>query len=379
MYKCRLLENWDDISQIKTFWQSMRYLPNTDFDLFNIIAKERSNIIRPHLVVLFRNDLPVTLLIGRIERRNLQFRIGYLKMFNIPVNTLQILHGGFIGETTDATAKICMSFLLDNLPKKKIGLVCFTKLRMDSPLFHYASSAPHILCRDHNLKPQLHWKINLPGSYQQYMQPKKRLRKRIREFNNKFRGRIKYQTYSKTEHVLQFCEKAEHIAKKTYQRSLGVGFIHNHEWEQRLFNEAAKGGFRGYIMSIDDQPVAFELATLHKDVCHCNCSAYDSTYRKYSIGHILFTVLLEDMITNAGATAVDYGIGDADYKKRFGNECWEETDIYIYPMTLKGVKLNLYRYVTTFITKSFSGLVDKVGLKDLVKKKWRGLLVKKIK
>ena len=379
MYEIKLLESWEDITEVKNFWQSVKYLPNTDYDLFNIIADSRSNIIRPHLIVLYKNDQPVTLLIGRIEKRNLSFRIGYLKLFNMPVDMLQLLHGGFIGETSDKAAQKCISAIIDHLKEKKAGLACFTKLKLDSPLFKYAQSIPYFPCRDHNLKPQLHWKINLPDSYQQFLQPKKRLRKRMREFNNKFRDRIRYQTFFNQSDVLEFCQKAESIAKKTYQRGLGVGFIHNTEWEERLYNEATKGGFRGYVMFIDGLPVAFELATLHKNVCHCNCSAYDPAFRKFSIGHILFTMLLKDIIENTTATTVDYGIGDADYKKRFGNESWEESDICIYPMTFKGIRLNLYRYLTTLISKTLTGIAEKIGLKNIVKKKWRLILVKKNK
>ena len=376
MYECRLLESWEDIPTIHTFWQSVKYLPNTDYDLFRVIAKARSNIIRPHLIVLYKNNQPVSLLIGRIEKRSLSFRIGYLKLFNMPVDILQFLHGGFIGDTSNEAARNCIAAIQGHLTEKKADLACFTKLRLDSPIFEYAQTLPHYTCRDHNLKPQLHWKINLPDSFQNYMQPKKRLRKRIREFNNKFRNRIEYQKYFNKRQVLEFCQKAESIAEKTYQRSLGVGFIHNDEWEQRLFNEAEKGGFRGYILSVDGQPVAFELATLYKDVCHCNCSAYDPAFRKFSIGHILFTMLLEDIIENTTASVVDYGIGDADYKKRFGNESWEESDLCIYPMTFKGIQLNLYRCITTFITKTLTGMAEKLGVKNIVKKKWRLLLVK---
>ena len=45
------------------------------------------------------------------------------------------------------------------------------------------------------------------------------------------------------------------------------------------------------------------------------------------------------------ARVLDYGVGDAEYKRRFGTRSWREGNVFIYARTFRGIRINLTRTV----------------------------------
>jgi CelD/BcsL family acetyltransferase involved in cellulose biosynthesis len=76
----------------------------------------------------------------------------------------------------------------------------------------------------------------------------------------------------------------EEIARKTYQRGLGVGFADTTRMRQRLELAARKGWLRAYLLYLGERPCAFWIGMLYGDTFVSDYTGYDPDLRQFSPG-----------------------------------------------------------------------------------------------
>lgn len=72
-----------------------------------------------------------------------------------------------------------------------------------------------------------------------------------------------------------------------------------------------------------------------------------------------------------GVSALDFGPGYARYKEILSNRRWQETSVYIFAPSLKGINLNLARTVVVGMDQTIKKALANSGLLQKVKKAWR--------
>jgi CelD/BcsL family acetyltransferase involved in cellulose biosynthesis len=152
--------------------------------------------------------------------------------------------------------------------------------------------------------------------------------------------------------------------------------MYDDEHKRRMIQAAEKGWLRAYILYINEKPAAFWILTRYKKKCLSNFLGFDAQYAKYSPGMVLFARLMEDLCRETDLEKIDFGSGDAVYKKRFGDNGWLEADIMIFSPTFYGLKLNLMRTIVIGFSLILEILVARLGLLNRVKKIWRNRLKK---
>ena len=93
----RTIKTLTEIEEIRNIWSTWQSNPISDIDNFLLIARLRPEIQRPHVMVVYRNGNPDSVLVGRMEYAPMNFKVGYLKLFESRVRTLCFMHGGFLG------------------------------------------------------------------------------------------------------------------------------------------------------------------------------------------------------------------------------------------------------------------------------------------
>src|SRR3974390_337248 len=63
----RVIRTIDEIQSIRTVWADKCVNPDADPDLFLLSSESECTVIRPHVIVVFRNGVPDCILVGRIE------------------------------------------------------------------------------------------------------------------------------------------------------------------------------------------------------------------------------------------------------------------------------------------------------------------------
>ncbi len=92
--------------------------------------------------------------------------------------------------------------------------------------------------------------------------------------------------------------------------------------QERRYHQllAEHGALRSYVLDTPDGPIAF-LRGIQTGDCYVHDEiGFDSDHAKLSPGTILLYHALEDLTADRCPRRLDFGLGDAEYKRHFGNQ-----------------------------------------------------------
>jgi hypothetical protein len=375
----RILRSPGELEEIREVWTSWQHHPNIDIDFYLTVNRLRPQILRPHVMVLYRDNHPDALLIGRIVNERIAFSIGYKTILKPKARILRIAYNGLLGNLSPANSEVLVNEILSTLRHGESDLAAFSHVRADSPVYQAARQVPGFLSRDFFPRFQLHRSMTVPATVEDFNQ---RLSKKVRK-NQKWQAKIILQDFSgniridcirEMDGLERMIRDVEEIARKTYQRGLGVGFEDTAEMHERLRLEAEKGRLRAFILYIVDRPCAFWVGTVYQRTFHSDFMGYDPEYGRYSPGMFLMMRVIEGLCEGQGSTDVaqiDFGLGDAQYKEILGNCTWQEASMFIYAPTLKGLALFLLKTPMAFVDHAVRKGLEKTQLLQRVKALWR--------
>lgn len=375
----RIIRSRKEIEEIRSFWEKVQYHPNTDIDHYLTVIDSLDNVISPYIILFSVDRQPKALAVGRIEKIDMGISLGYKTFYKAKVTCLTMLYAGLLGNWSNELNIALVKALMKELRYKVADIVWFNLLHMQSDLYNLARKLPNFICRDHVIETNIHWKMTLPDSFDSFlkkMTAKHRywLNRLPRVFQKDYPGKVDYKYFENSNNFEQLIADIEKIAKKSYQRGIGAGFIDNSMMRQRLSIAAKKGHMRAYLLYVDEKPCAFWIGTLYKKIFYLDYTSYDAAYKRYEPGTILFMRMLEN-ITKSEATEIDFGFGDAFYKQRFGNQQWIESSIYLYAPTIKGVAINLMRTLYIIPYRYIMSLAERTNILPKIKRLWRNKLI----
>ncbi|OQB54621.1 MAG: hypothetical protein BWX99_01915 [Deltaproteobacteria bacterium ADurb.Bin151] len=379
-HEIRTIQSSQEIEEIRGFWEKVQYHPNTDIDHYLTIINSMENLICPYIILFSSDGRPEALAIGRLERKDMDISLGYKTLFKVKTTCLTILYAGLLGNWSKELYNILVKELMDALRSRTSDIVWFNLLYMETDLYNITRQLPNFFCRDHVIARTPHWKMTLPNTFDEFM---KKMTSKHRYWLNRlprvlekdYPGKVAYKDFHNRDNLEQFFADAEHVAKTSYQRSLGAGFIDNSIMRQRFSLYADKGHLRAYLLYVGGEPCAFWIGTLYGNVFYLNFTSYDAAYKRYEPGTILFIKMIEDVI-KSGTTEIDFGFGDAFYKQRFGNQQWDESSTYIYAPTIKGILTNLTRSATIIPYLYIRNMAERKNILQKIKTVWRNKLRK---
>ena len=82
----------------------------------------------------------------------------------------------------------------------------------------------------------------------------------------------------------------------------------------------------------------------------------------------------EDLCEDPELTLLDFGFGDAEYKRRFGDRSWHEEDVLIYARRPRPVLINLVRTAFLGVNAAALALGKRTGVLSRIKNWWRSRL-----
>jgi hypothetical protein len=375
----RVIRSREEIEDIRDTWTSWQRHPNADIDFYLTVQSLRPTIVRPHVIVVHNDGRPEAMLVGRIEHRNLECSIGYKRIFSPAARVLRFVYGGQFGNLSEETAQVVVKEVVDSLGRGEADVASFYLVKWDSPLCFVARSIPGLLSRDYLQAPQKHWSMTLGSTEEWQLGVSRKVRKnqRWKKLVRDYPDRIRIDSLREPGDLGRMIPDMEEIAKKTYQRGLGAGFIDDAVSRQRLRFEAEKGWLRIYILYLADRPCAFWSGTCYGDTFFSGDMGYDSADSQYSPGMFLIMKVIEGFRSyegNQGISRIDWGFGDAEYKQDLSDEKWYESSVSIWAPTPTGLKLNLEKTVTGLIDRTAKVVLQQTTLIQTAKRRWRDRL-----
>ncbi len=375
----RVLDRVDELERVRNLWNAHEAHPNNDLDYFSLIARFRKEVLGPLVVTLESGGELRASLAGRIEDTRQKFQFGYVGCGSVGVRKLAFVTSGALGKISREDAQMLIDSIQSALRERGLDFAVLHNQPVDSWLAREAQTSVTTWRRDGGGREREHWRMTLPGSFEEFLARRKKkhrywLNRLPRVLEKAFPGKVETKTFETLADVPQFCRDADAVATLTYQRKLGAGFANVGETREYCELLAARQALKGYIVYVDGQPCAYWLASTHREVLFLHATGYDPEFRKYEVGTILFLNLIRDACGTV-LEKVDFGLGAADYKERFGDECWLEKDYYIFAPSLRGVMLNAVVSGGFVAEKAARWLVAKAGPVSRLKQLWRRRLV----
>jgi hypothetical protein len=375
----RISRTLPEVEALRDTWMAWPGHRDSDIDVFLMIVQSLPEVVRPHVITLCRDGKPDSILVGRLEDRHLPFRVGYLSLLRPRVRSLTFVYGAIHGNTSTENTEILLRAVMDSLKHKEADVAMFEFVPLDTPLYQLALNVPNIISRDTLPAVQLHDTLTIPTNINEIYQRMSRERRKhikanIRKIEALPTGPVSIVCYRKRSEFSDLFRDGEEIAKKTYQRGLGVGFSDDPTVRKRLGLGADKGWLRAYILYVGNRPCAFWIGMLYNGSFVSEYMGYDAEFRQYSPGMVLIMRVLEEFCSGATGDTVkelDFGLGHAEYKSVLCSKTWEEAIVFIFSPTARGLILKLLRTATRFLDAAARGVLASTDLLPPLKKAWR--------
>jgi hypothetical protein len=380
--RVRAVRDYAGIEDLRPIWTSWQSHPNADIDFYLTVLRSLPEVLRPYVLILHRGDNPEAMLIGGIDQSQLEFKIGYKTLYKAPVRQLTLIYGGRLGNLSLPNCELLLCELMNSLRREKVDVVFLTRVRTESALYQAVTHLPGFFTRDHCQAPVRHRSTALPPTAEEFYRclsakVRRHLKSQAKKLLSDFPEGVEVRAFCDVQDLDRMIRDVEEVAKKTYQRGLGVGFVDSPEIRTRLRLEAERGWLRAHILYIAGKPATFFMCDLYGDTYHANYLGYDPIHSKYSPGSYLIMRSIKDFMAETGARKppkIDWGLGDARYKEELGTCDWEEVSPRIFTSTFKGVCLSALWTSTMLVDCMARRLLGKVGIIQTTKKIWRNHL-----
>jgi Acetyltransferase (GNAT) domain len=346
--KLRVLRSASELAPVREAWLRLQgdqiyadpdYLEASELD---------PAVVRPHVVVLERDGEPEGMLVARIEELRLRSRFGYRTVYAPRVRSITVVYGGILGAVDEHVFREMLACIRASLANGEADIAVFQYLPVDSAFYRIVATEPPFLARQHFGASDVHWELELPASVEDVLgswsrKTRQRLMGYVRKLERTHEGRLDIRRYTRPDQIDDFFRDVEAVAPKTYQDALGVALRDTtaHRAKTKLCLE--RGWFRGYVLVLDGRPCSFQYGEVYRGRFRLGRPGYDPTLSHLRVGTYLLMKALDDLCRDDAARIVDFGIGDADYKERFGTTSRREGAVVVYAPTFRAARINLVR------------------------------------
>ncbi len=378
--------NIEEIETIRPLWEEMQAkeshpVINADIDRYISVIKASGGDAQPYIILMKQNGHPAAMVIGRVEKHTVKLRLGYKTLLSPTLRCLTVVYGGVLGQPKSDLCSLLIGELLKELQRGEAEMIYFNHLRIDCQLYQFARKMPGILGRDYFSKIEPHWTMSVPREMEVFYNScgkssRKQFKKCIKRIEKEFPGQLRRVSYTREDQLDEAIRIAAQISSKTYQRALGSGFVDDARTRTLFATAARKGWLRLYVLFIDDEACAFELWLQYGNVYFGHGIGFDPKWRRWRIGTVLFLQTIEQLANDREVDTIDFGFGDAEYKRSYGNEHWNEASVYIFAPRLYPIFVNLVRTLMMGLSIAVEFIIKRFGFLGWVKRQWRNVLQK---
>lgn len=379
-----IAKSFKEIESLRSVWQLMQSeqpspTPNADIDRYTSVVESTDGKVKPYVMLFKQDNRPVAMVIARTEDHLLSLKLGYQGLLHPRLKCLNVVYGGILGRVEGGLCSVVVDELARQLRSREFDVVCFNYLAVNTDIYQAVRRVPGFFTRGHFPRTAEHWRMAVPETIDKFYQirsgrHRRNLRRSIKKFENKYPAENNFVKYTCEGDVDDFVRAAAGISSKTYQHALGAGIINDEQTRRRIRTAAAHGWFAGNILLAGDKPCAFQLGLRYGSVYYMVNIGYDPEFHSYKTGTVLFLKVLESLCEDPAISKIDFYFGDAEYKKCYGTEHWQEACVYIFAPRMYPMAVNALRLSVAGVNNGLARVVQKTGGADLVKRKWRDLL-----
>jgi hypothetical protein len=222
-----------------------------------------------------------------------------------------------------------------------------------------------------------HHGIEIKGTFEQYLaalskKAKHELLRKLKKFDSHFKTNNKFREFRLPEEVNEYYSLALEVSKKTYQHRLLHAGLPEEDNHKRDSIELAKlDQFRGYLLFDGARPIAYGYCLAQGSSLFYIHTGYDPQYDRWSPGAVLLYHIIEMFYAESRYRVLDFGSGNAAWKKDYGNFSVRCARAYYFRKTLRNASLLIAQRLTIAFSDLIVKVIDAVGLKKRLKRFFR--------
>lgn len=364
-----------ELERLRPEWRLLATTPASDPDAYAASLAARQPTSRPYVLLARRGDAAQAALAGRLEEIALRCRLGYRTVAAPRLRALVFPRGSIAGVVDEPVAEILAGAIGAALRAGDAEVAVLSEIPVASALFAATRRAGSRLCRDLAPERNLRWSVAIPDGYDAYLRARSpRLRKSVRHTANRLRrelgAALAVRRFSDARDLERLFEDLETVAARTYQRGLGTGFRDTPVMRAEVAHAMARGWFRAYVLSIGSVPCAFTYGVRHGGTYHSGDTGFDPRLR-LGIGDYLMNREIEDLCADPEVRRLDFGFGDAAYKRRYADEASEEVTIRLFAPTARSLLCNVARAPIARIDRSLRAAARALRVLDEIRRRTR--------
>lgn len=350
----------------------------TDPDYYRAVVETEPQVEAPYLLTLRRDGKLEAMLLGRFEVIPLPCKVGYRTIYAPRVRSITIVYEGYLGQVEDNAATL-VSELRSALARGDADVLLFRHLAIDHPLHRAATEGAGFLSRQRLVRRTVCWERTLPATYDEFSASlSKKTRSGVKRYMNRlkrdFGDDVQMRVFSKPEDLDEMVGDLELVASKTYQRGLGAGFRDEDRQRARTRLGMERGWFKVWVLYVRGVPVAFWPGESFGGRFRSGIPGYDPAYEDYRVGTYVMMQMVEDLCKDPTVSLLDFGFGDAEYKRRFGDRSWLEEDVLLYARRFRPAFINIVRTSLLGLNSAGMALGRRTGILSRIKNWWRSRL-----
>jgi CelD/BcsL family acetyltransferase involved in cellulose biosynthesis len=369
-----------EVEELRPLWEELQGPHLTsDIDFFQTYLTRAPGAVRPHVLVVGDNGGPPTIVAGRIEDADMVVKLGYTTAFSTRLRALTVAYGGVLGPVDERRAALVVSGLRRSLAPGDVDVVRLRMLEPGSALHTAAAAGVSPLRRERNGGPTVHWSASVARSLDEYLASRKKkvrwqARKDMSTLAKVYGDDLEVRVFRSPADLDELIRDSARTHRTTYQSALGVGLSTDEPQHSLAELALERGWFRGYVLYLRGEPVAFWHGNAYRGVFGLGPTGFDPAYSSDRPGGFLLMRLIEDLCADASVHTLDFGFGDAIYKRQLGDTERLEEDVAAFAPTAKAVSLNLVRTALHGMTGAAKAALARSGGLRSLKRTWRSRL-----
>ena len=375
----RVARTPDEVEAMRSAWDRLPVdNPAADPDHLLTLVRHSPTPLRPHVLLLEEDGRPPSFAVGRVGQVSLEARFGYTTVLQPRLEALTIAQGGLVA-ADEARVKLLLGAIFDTLRQEPVD-VARLHLRVGSPAHALATTRPGALVRGHGSAAAVRWRARLPATFQEYLQARSaKIRGNVQRYARRLEDRygddLELRLFRSTAELPRLVRDTRAVHEKTYHRGLETGFSDT-ELEPALRRLAAERGWlRAWVLYLEGVPAAFWHGTLYDRTFYTGPTGYDPKHRDLRLGTYVLARMAEHLCGEADW--MDFGLGDAEYKRHFGDESWAEEDVLLFARRPRPVVVNLARTGVLGASRAVKTALERSGQLATARRWWRDRLAER--
>ncbi len=192
-----------------------------------------------------------------------------------------------------------------------------------------------------------------------------RLRSKERALARDVGAEVTLHEFCSAEEWAPFAERIDLLMGQSWQvRMLGHEFQLAHH-----ATAASRGMVRAFLLTCGERAIAFTLYYRGHDTLIAGFLAYDQGYARYSPGAVLFLKTLERLYEHDTPRYLDFGEGDAEYKRQWSNDTVEVASLMLCRRSARLERDFAFAASCQHVTSRVRRGLRKIGLERLMLRK----------